>query len=80
MTNPRQLAPTVGPAHGGIEFLKGSVIGSEKFAIFPVQQAGVEKFTSMMSSSIKSDQVFCGGRYEIEIVLGLQIMRLPHAP
>ena len=24
VTNPRQLAPTVGPAHGGVEFLEGS--------------------------------------------------------
>ena len=24
MTIPRKLAPTVGPAHGGFEFLKGS--------------------------------------------------------
>ena len=27
MTIPRQLAPTVGPAHGGFEFLKGSFEG-----------------------------------------------------
>ena len=32
MTNPRQLAPTVGPAHGGVEFLEGSLPGIEKFA------------------------------------------------
>ena len=34
VTIPRQLAPTVGPAHGGVEFLEGSFLGFEKFAIF----------------------------------------------
>ena len=34
MTIPRQLAPTVGLAHGGVEFLEGSFLGIEKFAIF----------------------------------------------
>ena len=33
MTIPRQLAPTVGLAHGGVEFLKGSLSGIEKLAI-----------------------------------------------
>ena len=32
MTIPRQLAPTVGLAHGGVEFLKGFHLGIEKFA------------------------------------------------
>ena len=27
---PRQLVPTVGPAHGGVEFLEGSSSGIEK--------------------------------------------------
>ena len=27
MSTPRQLAPTVGPAHGGFEFLKGNFEG-----------------------------------------------------
>ena len=30
VTIPRQLTPTVGPAHGGVEFLKGSLVGIEK--------------------------------------------------
>ena len=30
MLIPRQLAPTVGPAHGGVEFLKGFSSGIEK--------------------------------------------------
>src|SRR3954469_23561587 len=34
VTIPRQLAPTVGPAHDGVEFLKGSLLGIEKSAIF----------------------------------------------
>ena len=33
VTIPRQLAPTVGPAHGGVEFLEGSLSGIEEFAI-----------------------------------------------
>ena len=32
MLIPRQLAPTVGPAHGGVEFLEGSSTGIEKLA------------------------------------------------
>ena len=32
MTIPRQLAPTVGHAHGGVEFLEGSSAGIEKLA------------------------------------------------
>ena len=33
MTIPRQLAPTVGPAHGGFEFLKGSFEGIKGYAV-----------------------------------------------
>src|SRR4051812_39231362 len=33
MTLPRQLAPTVGPAHGGFEFLKGSFEGIKGYAM-----------------------------------------------
>ena len=33
MLNPRQLAPTVGPAHGGFEFLKGSFEGLKGYAV-----------------------------------------------
>ena len=32
VTNPRQLAPTVGPAHDGDELLEGSFPGIEKVA------------------------------------------------
>ena len=31
---PRQLAPIVGPAHGGVEFLKGALKGIRKFPSF----------------------------------------------
>ena len=34
VTIPRQLAPTVGPAHGGVEFLEGFLPGIEMFVIF----------------------------------------------
>ena len=33
MTIPRQLAPTMGPAHGGFEFLKGSFEGLKGYAV-----------------------------------------------
>ena len=33
MLIPRQLAPTVGLAHGGVEFLKGSHLGIDELAI-----------------------------------------------
>ena len=33
MTIPRQLAPTVGPAHDGFEFLKGSFEGFKGYAM-----------------------------------------------
>ena len=33
MTTPRQLAHTVGPAHGGFEFLKGSFEGLKGYAV-----------------------------------------------
>ena len=33
VTNPRQLAPTVGPAHGGFQFLKCSFEGLKGYAV-----------------------------------------------
>ena len=33
MSIPRQLAPTVGPAHGGFEFLKGNFEGLKGYAM-----------------------------------------------
>jgi hypothetical protein len=33
VTKPRQLVPTVGPAHGGVEFLTGAPSGIEGYAI-----------------------------------------------
>ena len=33
MTIPRQLAPTVGPVHGGFEFLKGNFEGLKGYAV-----------------------------------------------
>ena len=33
MAIPRQLAPTVGPAHGGFEFLKGSIKGIKGYTM-----------------------------------------------
>ena len=33
MTIPRQLVPTMGPAHGGFEFLKGSFEGLKGYVV-----------------------------------------------
>ena len=50
---PLQLAPTMGLAHGGVEFLEGSLLGIEKFTIFrrgkfPFRRIYVSfKFTSL---------------------------------
>ena len=33
MTIPRQLAPTMGPAHGGFEFLKGNFAGIKGYVV-----------------------------------------------
>ena len=33
MTIPQQLVPTMGPAHGGFEFLKGSFEGLKGYAV-----------------------------------------------
>ena len=33
MLSPRQLAPTVGPSHGGFEFLKGNFAGIKGYAV-----------------------------------------------
>ena len=38
MTIPQQLAPTAGLAHGGVEFLEGSLAGIEKSANFPDEE------------------------------------------
>ena len=32
VTKPRKLAPTVGPAHGGVEFSKGALLGLGSYA------------------------------------------------
>ena len=60
MLIPRQLAPTLGLAHGGVEFLKGSSLGIEKFAVFhgyPTSQEiswGEEKTAAERSTSTSS--------------------------
>ena len=36
----QQLAPTVGLAHGGVEFLKGAFLGFEKIAIGQMIESG----------------------------------------
>ena len=48
MTIPRQLAPTVGLAHGGVEFLEGSHLGFEEFA---TQDKDLDSFGPRETSS-----------------------------
>ena len=43
MTIPRQLAPTMGHAHGGVEFLKGSLLGFQEVRKFPDEEELVWK-------------------------------------
>ena len=51
MIIPRQLAPTMGPAHGGGEFLQGSLLGFEKLAI----SLDEEEPTSSLFYDLKHD-------------------------
>ena len=66
MTIPRQLAPTVGPAHGGVEFLKGSLSGIEKLQPAGSVRAGVEEFTPIMRSLVRIEKVVNSDANEIE--------------
>ena len=42
MTKPRQLGPTVGPAHGGVEFLEGFLPGIKEFINFQMRKSQFE--------------------------------------
>ena len=44
MTIPRQLAPTVGLAHGGFEFLKGSFEGLKGYTVGRMTKSRRGKF------------------------------------
>ena len=43
MTNPRQLAPTMGPTHGGDEFLKGFFLKDREVHNFPDEESRFQK-------------------------------------
>ena len=62
MTIPRQLAPTVGLAHGGVEFLEGSLVGIEKLAI-----RRMEKSRQICCFVIGNMINFGAGVYKFEI-------------
>ena len=51
MLIPRQLAPTMGPAHGGVEFLEGSVLGFREVRDLP-DQARVNAEESMTTLNL----------------------------
>ena len=46
MTIPRQLAPTVGPAHGGFEFLKGNFKGLKEYDVGRMTKSRRSKLNS----------------------------------
>ena len=52
MTIPRQLAPTVGPAHGGFEFLNGNFEGLKGYAM--------GRMTKTHRSRLYIDDAGCG--------------------
>ena len=53
MIIPRQLAPTVGHAHGGVEFLKGFLLGIEDLTIFWIRKIDLKGSVSVSSSSVQ---------------------------
>ena len=50
VTNPRQLAPTVGLAHGGVEFLEGSFPGFQEVHEFSDEEEPVWKGLRLQSA------------------------------
>ena len=52
VTIPRQLAPTVGPAHGGVEFLEGSFLGIKKFVINQMKKSWFGRSWISFKSSV----------------------------
>ena len=55
MTIPRQLAPTVGPAHGGVEFLEGSFPRFEKIIIFLVKNNQFRRIYMISVATSRND-------------------------
>ena len=60
MTIPRQLAPTVGLAHGGDEFLEGSFSGVEKLTISSDEEESSRKDLHCLQSE-QSDLMLVRG-------------------
>ena len=78
MTIPRQLAPTVGLARDGVEFLKGSSLQFEKVRNFPVQnQRG--NFTSACAADMRRS-VETNGRLILFARRVLQVVKLIDPP
>ena len=89
MTIPRQLAPTVGLAHDGVEFLKGSFSGIEELTIWldeeksgPNKSRGINRHGITLGETgkfVASDQN-CDGASSIRFKsmrLGLHRVQLP---
>ena len=69
MTIPRQLAPTVGLTHGGVEFLEGFLSGIEKLAIDVMKEASMEQPREPPDNYGQSRQVYS---WEIRIMIKLR--------
>ena len=54
MTIPRQLAPTVGPAHGGVEFLEGTLPGIGEVCKLPDEGKLVSKGSTSVLIKIRN--------------------------
>ena len=68
MLIPRQLAPTVGPAHGGVEFLEGSISQVERFTIFWMKKNRFGRiYNGFEFISQRSKEFFSDGLEKVEI-------------
>ena len=56
MTIPQQLAPTMGLAHGGVEFLEGSFPGFREVREFPDEEEPVWKGLRLQSARSAFDE------------------------
>ena len=55
VTIPRQLAPIVGPAHDGVEFLEGSLLGIEELTNFWMKKSRAVCVVVVSSQSAESE-------------------------
>ncbi|KAI5006572.1 hypothetical protein ZWY2020_033815 [Hordeum vulgare] len=75
VTKPRQLAPTVGPAHGGVEFSKGALPGFGSYATGLMTQSRRGKYyINNLQWGPEADSIECGYRVpfgKINVFIGM---------